>query len=503
MQEKGEIVMVVMVFVAIFAGVFAGLANMLLYQGKVQTDKENQGSAFQIAESGLNYYRWYLAHNPTDLQNGTGGAGPYQIEYKDAEGNPVGKYSLQVAGNVQCGQVSAVDITSTGWTYDNPSLKKTVSARYARPSVAKYAYVLNSNVWMGSTESVHGPFYSNGGIHMDATNDATVSSKLPTWTCTSTWGCSGSQTKPGVFGSGPGSALWIYPAQWIDFSGIASSFTGLRTTAKASGLYFGLSSASGNCHGNHGNGNGYAYGNCNSNSQGHQNDGDLGWHFVFKSDGTVDVSRVKSVTTVWGQDINQNNVQDGYIIKTETQPESFLLPGNCSLAFVEDNAWIEGTVKGKQTIVVANIDAVSGAYRDVVIHGNLNYTTTTGTDGLTVVAQRNIMMPLDSPDTLSLNGIFVAQSGLIGRNYYEYVQGGNHNVPSQYKNYVTRTGFSLNGTIVQNISGATEWVNNNGACVSGYCSDTNSYDANLANNPPAMTPFTSVDYQFLKWNEVR
>lgn len=494
--------MLVMVFIAVFAAIFAGLTNLLLFQGKVQTDKENQGRAFEVAESGLNYYRWHLAHFPTDLQNGTGHAGPYEVEYLDTEGRAVGKYSLEIDGNMQCGQVGAVDISSTGWTYDNPNLKKTVIARYARPSVAKYAYIFDTNVWMGGTESVSGKFFSNGGIRMDAMNDSTVSSKLPTWKCTSSLGCSPSATKPGVFGAGHGNALWVYPAPWIDFSGIASNFDDLRTFAQNSGLYFGLSSAEGNCHSNHGQGNGYAYGNCNQmgNGNGHQNDGDLGWHITFKNDGTIDVSRIKKTTKVWGYEPSGTWTQDGYIVKTETAPVNFEIPSQCSVIFAEDDVWIDGDISGKRTLVVANIDAAPGKQRDVVLRDSLRYVHTDGTDGLTVISQRNIAMPLDSPDILTLNGIFVAQGGAIGRKYYFYYAGDSKSVPVQYKNYVKRTRFDLYGSMVVKTDGVTEWVNGT-TCVSGYCADTNAYDADLADDPPPMTPYTSVDYLLLNWNE--
>ncbi len=38
------------------------------------TDKEK---AFQIAEAGVDYYRWHLAHASQDFQDGTGKSGPY------------------------------------------------------------------------------------------------------------------------------------------------------------------------------------------------------------------------------------------------------------------------------------------------------------------------------------------------------------------------------------------------------------------------------------------
>ena len=55
---------------------------------------ENNAQAFAIAEAGIEYYRWHLAHAPAGFQDGTGHAGPYVHNYYDKDGNQIGQFTL-------------------------------------------------------------------------------------------------------------------------------------------------------------------------------------------------------------------------------------------------------------------------------------------------------------------------------------------------------------------------------------------------------------------------
>ncbi len=52
--------------------------------------------AFQIAEAGVDYYRWHLAHNSSDFKDGTGNNGPYTHNFYDKDGNKIGSFILTV-----------------------------------------------------------------------------------------------------------------------------------------------------------------------------------------------------------------------------------------------------------------------------------------------------------------------------------------------------------------------------------------------------------------------
>ena len=78
--------------------------------------------AFELAEAGIEYYRWHLAHVSDDFQDGTGGPGPYVHDFKDSSGVVIGRYSLNIAPPQSGSTVVAVE--STGYLLDNPNRKK-------------------------------------------------------------------------------------------------------------------------------------------------------------------------------------------------------------------------------------------------------------------------------------------------------------------------------------------------------------------------------------------
>ena len=199
--------MLLIAYMGLFLLILGTISSFAVEQAKYGRILYDREQALHSAEAGLEYYRWFLAHNPNNLTNGTGQPGPYSYTVTDPEGGTLGTASMSISANTQCAQVQWIDITSLGKSNLNPSFPRTLFARYMRPSVAAYSYLLNSNVWAGSTRNITGPYFSNGGIRMDGSNNSDVSSALTTWTCDSSYGCSPSATKNGVFGAGTGSAL--------------------------------------------------------------------------------------------------------------------------------------------------------------------------------------------------------------------------------------------------------------------------------------------------------
>lgn len=102
------------VFGSIFLTILGALASYVLSENSLQNNATSKARGLAIAEAGLEYYRWHLAHFPLDLQNGTGAPGPYSIPYQDPEGGQTGTISLAITGNTSCGEVTSIDIASTG-----------------------------------------------------------------------------------------------------------------------------------------------------------------------------------------------------------------------------------------------------------------------------------------------------------------------------------------------------------------------------------------------------
>ncbi|HQU07847.1 MAG: hypothetical protein B7X04_02140 [Parcubacteria group bacterium 21-54-25] len=470
--QRGSIMLLALVFGAIFLMVFSGLSGYVLVENNFEMFTRAQSEAVAIAEAGLEYYRWHLAHFPTDLQNGTGQPGPYTITYSDPQsGATVGTYTLNITGNQSCGQTTSIDITSTGRPADNPTVSQTLIARYAQPTVAKYDFISNAGVWIGTGDAVHGPYHSNSGVRMDGTSNAPITSSLASWTCTSSFGCSPSQTEPGVFGSGSNQTLWQYPTSQVDFGAIAANFPSLKSIAQSSGIYLPR----------------YSTGNSNSSAY-HK-----GYHLIFNADGTVTIDRVTAQKTSNVGLLDSGTLGNDYaLINNETAYETLKIPSACGLIFVEDNTWVSGVIPAQVTLVVANVSN-TGVTPDAFLPGNITYASGNGSDGFTLIAQHDILITPDSPQNMTLDGVYVAQSGAFGRNYY-----GSTSNSSQYEPRGTLTTV---GTIVSALQSATTWVNNSGQPIGGYASTIDYPDQQLAQNPPPFTPVLSSDYQFVNWRQ--
>ncbi|MDP2648473.1 MAG: hypothetical protein Q8P19_01080 [bacterium] len=489
--SRGVTTLLVLAFMGVFMLILGMITSYAFEEAHYGRALYGREQALAISEAGLEYYKWFLAHNPGDLTNGTGQPGPYTYAVNDPEGGQIGSASISIAGNSQCGVIQSIDITSTGTADLNPSFKRTLLARYMQKSVASYSYLLNSNVLAGADRDITGPYFSNGGIRMDGTNNSDVSSAVSTWNCTFSYGCDPAQpTAPGVVGDGSGYALWDYPVASIDFGGISASLATLRDHALYDGgLYFAPASG--------------------SQSQ-------RGYHLIFNGDGTVTVKRVSATDAIpsYSSDTNDLSRYSGStfvgwtsaepsIIQTETTLGTYSIPSSCSLIFVEDRAWVEGIVSGKVVVVAATPDdpVASAVPTSAYIPGNITYATQDGTSGLTVIAEDSINIGLNAPDVMEIQGIFVAQGGLYGRNYYTNDYCPWYCVGSAWSSYVLRSELTTAGSIVSNLRTGTAWADGSGNTTSGFQSRIDAYDQLQATNPPPFTPPASIDYGFIVWKE--
>jgi hypothetical protein len=326
-------------------------------------------------------------------------------------------------------------------------------------------------VWAGADRIINGPYHSNGGIRMDGTTNAPVTSSLSTWNCTSSFGCSPTQgSAPGVVGSGTNQNLWNYPTPQIDFDAIAANFTSLKSTAQASGLFFDR----------------FSNGNNQNNSY------YKGYHLVFNANGTVSVYKVGSETKLTVTPVNPNSGTTDYtLINNENLYGTYAIPASCAVIFIQDHTWIEGTITRKVTVVAADVTNV-GVSPYVVLKNNIVYSTYDGTVGLTVISSGDVLIAPDSPTNMTLNGIFVAQGGAFGRNFY-----GCSNA------YEPRGTLTILGTTVSNLRTGTKWIGGCGSSNSGYQTRIDAYDRQNAGNPPPFTPSISTQWQFVDWQQLR
>ncbi len=202
-NQKGQIIILALILPVIFISVLVAMISWASSVKRAAINSQNKEMAFAVAEAGVNYYRWHLAHEPTDFQDGTGAAGPYVHDYKDASGNIIGQFSLEIIpppiGSTM------VQIKSTGYTLNQPNIKRIVLVKVGKPSFAKYAVVADNDMRFGSGTEIFGPIQVNGGIRFDGiAHNAVASSKAcyndpdAAWTAS----CSSGGTnyeKPGIW----------------------------------------------------------------------------------------------------------------------------------------------------------------------------------------------------------------------------------------------------------------------------------------------------------------
>jgi len=468
-NSAGYLLILVLVFGSIFLVIISSFIGYVVTQDRVVNFRYEQHRATEIAEAGLNYYRWYLAHFPDDVTNGTGLPGPYVEVYNDPETGPIGEYSLSIASSTYCGSVSSIEVTSTGFTYVDPTAVSVISARNARPTVAEYSFITNGEVWYGDDRVISGPVHSNQGIRMDGFHNSFVGSGQADWVCNSSYGCGSSQTVDGVYTTSgnatPG--LFAYPISPVDFTGLTLDLSEMKTRAENDGgIYYGPS-------------------------------GGFGYLVDFISNGTVNIRRVNNTQNYWAYSSAQGwHTGERNVITNTSFVANRTISNECPLLYFEDKVWLEGEISQKVTLAAA--DLASGAETNIVINDNVTYVA--GSDsGLLAIAEDDIDIGLVVPNNMIANGIYVAQNGRFGRNHY--TTSGNRAVPESLNQYVTRNSLTRFGSVVSNGRVGTQWVNGSGVTLSGFLLRNTSFDINQVKNPPPMTPETSDVYLFDSWKQ--
>ena len=478
-MKRGIITTYVLVFGAIFLMMLAGLLGFILLQLRQASQKVAWNESLEIAEAGMNYYRWCL--NNEVSQNCQ-----KEKDYQDSAGDSIGKFSIQEISQISCGQTIQRKIISTGWTNKFPEIERKISAIYARESVAKYSYILNSNVWVGSDHIIRGPYHSNGGIRFDGQNQSIVSSAQNEWVCTASFGC-GPQGAgygfglcppeckiqnqqcicPGVFSTTQNSNrdLFSFPVPQFDFNGITVDLAQMKNLTQPYPQKYYWPPVT----------------NLDSNGK--------GYNLKFLSDGKFEVWIITGLSPTYALSLEEGEHYDYFTITSEYRyGQPITIDASCPLIFFEDNLWPEGIDKGKVTVVSANL-INPNLDTDVILQANIDYAVQDGTSGLTLISERNVLIGPDSPNYMTLRGIFVAQKGRFSRNHYK------NNIKEELDIY---------GSIVSNGRVGTQWViSPSGQIVSGYKKRETYIDPNLIYNPPPFTPFIEPEFRILNWQEIK
>lgn len=153
------LVLVVLSIVTIFGFVTLSITSN---QAKFNIIDDSSKKALEYAEAGYNQYLWYLndelnfystaAHE--DLMN-------RPIEFEE------GYYMLDVTKPSDADRF--VTIKSTGWTKENPNIKRTILAKIRKKQFVHHVYVSDSdgpNIWWTTGDENHGPLHTNKDIRI-------------------------------------------------------------------------------------------------------------------------------------------------------------------------------------------------------------------------------------------------------------------------------------------------------------------------------------------------
>lgn len=474
-SEKGQALVFVIIssVLAIYLlGAIAGWAAVNITASRQMFNKER---AMQVAEAGIDYYRWHLAHAPQDFQDGTGQPGPYVHNFYDKDGNVIGQFSLDITPPPIGSTLVAIQSTSsiTGQT-----LSRKITAQLAKPSMAKYAIAANDIMRFGPGTEVFGPIHSNQGIRFDGLAHNIVSSAVASYDDPDHGGPSdfGVHThilpqdpvppadiplRPDIFEAGR-----QFPVPAVDFVGITADLANLKADAQFGGFYLVGSGA-------------------------------LGYHIVLKTNDTFDLYSVSSLvnpstscrtssggssTPGWGTWSIQNQQLIG----------NYPFPAN-GVIFLEDDIWVDGQIQGARlNIAAGRFPDNPSTRKNIIINLDLLYGAYDGSDVIGIIAQNNINIGLKSADTLRVDAALIAQNGRVGRFYYtsscgpEYVR----DTITTYGMIATskRYGFSWSCGVAQ-------------PYCSGYINRNLIYDASLLYAPPPNFPLTSDQYITISWEE--
>lgn len=483
-NKNGAVLLNVIIFTMIAVSIvvyFVAWVSSSIKISKITIDKER---AFQIAESGIDYYRWHLAHNPNDFQDGTGTNGPYVHIFYDKNGNRIGTFSLTITPPIEGSTV--VTILSEGRLDPPSSAKRSIQTRLAIPSFAKYAFVANDVIRFGEGTEVFGQIHSNKGIRFDGLAHNIITSAVsvyddPDHTGNNEFGVhthintsdgnvnssfrplEAPPTNPVPARSDVFIAGRQFPVPQSDFVGITNDLSTIKANANSGGKYLSPS-------------------------------GKLGYHIVFKTNDTYDLYKVTSLATASNNCINSSKNEDDtwgtWSIKSsngQTFIDNFPNPTN-GLIFVEDNVWVDGQINTARITVAAGVfpDNVNSR-KNIIINKDLLYTNYDGRDSIGLIAQENILVGMVSDDDLRIDAALMATNGRAGRYYYS----------SYCSPYDDRSELILYGMIGSNDRYGFAYTDN-----SGYAIRTITYDANLLYGPPPSFPLTSDKYTTISWDEV-
>jgi hypothetical protein len=522
--EKGFILPAVLAFIIAAAILGTALLTIILNNFFVVSNNVQSQQGFNIAEAGLNYYLWHMAHNGTDFKDGQTtpttpdpllGYGPYVHTYLDSNAQNAGTYTLWIK---PAGSGSTIATVRSIGQATGSNLTRTVQAQIGAASFASYGLVSDSEFWFGSNETANGPVFSNVGVHMDGPNTDTVSSANASYTpgnnyvkygSTPTqqngvW-CDTTVTSPSC--NTRNKSNWLYPKTSIDFNQVSGSLCTIKKTAFAD--YSATSALA-----NQANActqtpttrtNGYIpqYSSNGSFST------TQGYMVEFNSDGTY------SLYLVSGENDRKATYLSALTLSAVSGASHIAIPPS-GVIFVEDNVWVRTNTTFKGRVTIASGRLATNNSTTITIADNVLYSNkTTDNDAIGLIAEKDILVAPYAPPatgnfTFEVDAATLSQSGSVT---YPLNYDGTNDCSGFTRGWTgTNQKLVFYGSVASRLAWTWNWANN-GSCgdmvqdsasglwYSGIKNTTTNYDYNLLYAPPPSYPITG-SYNILSWREV-
>jgi hypothetical protein len=210
----------------------------------------------------------------------------------------------------------------------------------------------------------------------------------------------------------------------------------------------------------------------------------LGRRIILKSDGTYDVCTVDTANA-------QTHAISKYV-KNSGGGTCNSCSGTCltnyalvdgGVIFIEDTAWVEGTINNKKVTIAAVNLTGEGGLADIYIgtsNNNLRYASYNCNNMLGLVAQKDIRVLGSCPDNFIVDAALLAQTGTVGIND---------------NGFSGKSSLTFNGAIA---SFKQPYFQHG---YSGFAVRLYNYDNNLLYCPPPYFP-TGTEYSIDLWEEL-
>lgn len=474
-KKRGSTLAYVLVIMTVVTIILVSMLGYITSQIKFSINRVEKEKAFQIAEAGIYYYRWYLAHETSgktalEINSFLETGGPMGFTPDSVEYYGMGEYQLVIEPPIAGSTI--INVESTGWSNKVPDMKRTVKVRFRRPSWSEYSFLSNSFMNFGDQSEVYGKVHSNNGIRFDGLAHNTVSSLIPSF-YDPTYGGSKKQfgvhttvnpadpdapaypwpsgtvpERPDIFMGGR-----EFPVSEVSFTGVTTDFANMKNQAQSGqGKYF--------------------------DSTG------LGRRIILKSDGTFDVCTVNTA--------NANLHTISRYLRNSGSGTCTSCSGLClsnypippgGMIFVENNVWVEGVINNQRVSIIAANLSGGGDKRDIYIgisNNNLQYVAYNCSNMLGLIAQRDVRVLNECPTDFIVDAALLAQEGTVGIND---------------NGFSGKDSLTFNGAIASYLQPYFQHGN------SGFALRLYNYDNNLLYCPPPYFP-TGTEYAIDLWEEL-